>query len=259
MGYARVLHTPLAIGRYLWLRLLYQSGTRSTVPRAIRMRSLGGASLLCRPTRADIFTFKSTFLGGYHLPPHPLPRHATILDLGSNIGYTVADLAYRYPSARVVGVEMDARNYDLAVRNTAHFGPRVQLIHAAVWTDDGEIAYAGEHDDGFQVTAGAPNAGQLSAPAKRIETIMAECGIQRVDYLKMDIEGAEAAIFEHPGWLDRIESLKVEIHPPARRDAIARILDSAGFRCRDASDHPNGLCAVRRSRLDAETPAASRG
>jgi FkbM family methyltransferase len=230
LQYMTVMRTPVDAYRYARLRMRYRSGNSFATPSAIRVRLLGGAPLLCRASQ-DVWTFKSTFLDRFHLPPRPLPENATILDLGSNVGYTVAHLAFLHPSARVVGVELDPRNYELAVQNTARFGPRVQLIHAAVWTKDGEITYTGDQDDAFRVTADADPVHARTAPAKRISTILDDCGIERVDYLKMDIEGAEAAILAGPlDWCDRVGSMKIEVHPREPRSPAARSSNRADSR-----------------------------
>lgn len=252
--YAAIMHSPLDAWRYARLRMLYglaqargvAIGVARSTPARIRVRSLDGAAVLCRPSQ-DVWTFKYTFLEQFHLPPMEIPPHATIVDLGSNVGYTVAHLATRYPEARVIGVEMDAANFELAVRNTASFGERVQLIHAAVWTSDGTISYTGEDDDAFKVAEHADEAGARSAPARRLTSIFDEHGIEQVDYLKMDIEGAEAAILADPaGWCSRVRSMKVEIHAPFSAEECRALLEAQGFSCWLDESHWNCVCAVRK-------------
>lgn len=43
--------------------------------------------------------------------------------------------------------------------------------------------------------------------------IMALVGINRVDLMKIDIEGSEFAIFREASWLDRVDAVTMEIHP----------------------------------------------
>jgi FkbM family methyltransferase len=243
--YARVMQTPLDFWRYMQLRRSVKQQASCAEAKPLRVRSLGGAAMLCRPTQ-DVWTFKHTFLEGFHMPPRELPDHATIVDLGSNVGYTVADLAYRHPTARVIGLEMDARNVELARRNTAWLGPRVEIIHAAAWTSDGEISYAGEADDAFTVTDEKDGADTRTAPAKSLETLFADCALERVDYVKMDIEGAEGAILAGAmKWAERVRSMKIEVHPPVKLEWCRTVLESQGFRCWVDDQHWNCVCAVR--------------
>jgi FkbM family methyltransferase len=246
-AYGDVMQSPMDLARYARLRAAYgrahvhaPRADRPPVP--LRLRALGGNVVLCRASQ-DVWTFKHTFLVGFHLPPAPLGDEATIVDLGSNVGYTVAHLAYRHPTARVIGVEMDAGNFALAEANTAPFGDRVRLVHAAVWTHDGEIAYDGDADDAFAVRDGA---GTRRAPARRLDSLLDELGVEWVDYVKMDIEGAEAAIVgEDPAWLERVGAMKIEIHPPATYESLRTVLERRGFSCARDSRHWDCLVAVR--------------
>jgi FkbM family methyltransferase len=252
-AYGDVMQSPVDVARYARLRAAY-ARARSGAPRveappvALRLKALGGHAVLCRASQ-DVWTLKYTFLSQFHLPPVPLSGGAIIVDLGSNVGYTVAHLAHLYPTARVIGVEMDADNFALAERNTAAFGDRVRLVHAAVWTHDGEIAYEGEGDDAFAVSGDAPAGAATtvrSAPARRLDRILDEHGIHQVDYLKMDIEGAESAILADPdAWIGRVRSMKIEIHPPATFDSLRGVLESNGFTCSRDSRHWDCLVAVR--------------
>lgn len=245
LAYARVLQRPLDWWRYLRLRSRYRADGGAAPPVALRLRSLGGRSVLCRPSR-DVWTLKYTFLEPYHLPPTSLPDESTILDLGSNVGYTVAHFAHLYPRARVIGVEMDARNYELATANVAPWNDRVRMLHAAVWSSDGAVAYAGEYDDAFRVAT--EGAGARQVRAIRIDTILDECGLERVDYLKMDIEGAEAAVLAEPmAWIERVHALKVEVHPPADAAVLRVRLEAHGMRTWLDDEHAHCICAVRDS------------
>lgn len=255
--YAGIMQTPRDLLVYGWLR-----ATRSdhaTGVHAIRVRSLGGSTVFFRASIADVFTFKAAFLKRFHLPPVELPPDAVILDLGSNIGLTVAHLAHTFPLARVIGVEMDAANFALARENTASFGERVTLLHAAVWTTDGTINYGGDRSDGFQVAGPEDGAGTLlTSPALRVDTILDRNGIDVADYVKMDIEGAEEAILESsPAWLDRVRSLKVEVHPPATIESISGLLRARGFRCWTDPHHWNCVCAVRDTPAHVESASSA--
>jgi FkbM family methyltransferase len=245
LQYGGVMQTPLDVARYARLRRAYGRSpvdAARVAPEALHVRALGGLPVLCRASQ-DVWTFKHTFLAQFHLPPVTLGEHATIVDLGSNVGYTVAHLAYRHPTARVIGVELDAANFALAQTNTAAFGGRVQLVHAAVWTHDGEIAYAGDADDAFAVSG---DAGARRAPARRLDTLFDELGVERVDYLKMDIEGAEAAILaDAAAWLDRVQAMKIEVHAPATLESLRALLEPRGFRCARDTRHWDCLIALR--------------
>ncbi|HEU4699647.1 MAG TPA: FkbM family methyltransferase [Gemmatimonadales bacterium] len=251
-----LFRSPVELARYLRLRSAYTRGHPSPEPLTLHLRAVGNRPLLCRGSQ-DVWTLRDTFVRQYHLPPAPLPNDAVIVDLGSNVGYTVAHLAHLHPRARVVGVELDEANHRLAVRNTEAFGARVTILHAGIWTSDGVVAYDGSGDDAFAIIAAAADATasavpatsdatRRQAPALRLETLFERFGLARVDYLKMDIEGAEGAILAGPlAWAERVRALKLEVHPPVSAAWCSERLTAAGFRCRPDPAHPQGVIAER--------------
>jgi FkbM family methyltransferase len=222
--------------------------TRAADPIAVRVRAVTAAPLLCRPGTSDPWVLWDAFRGQFHLPPRPLPADACVVDLGANVGYTAAHFASLYPAGRVIAVEMDGANAVLATRNLAAFGPRVQLLQAAVWSEDGEISYTGGEEQGFRAAPlDAPGPGlQTKVPARSIDSIFRQFAVETVDYLKMDIEGAEAVVLDGPlDWARRVRAMKVEIHPPATREACTAALTRVGFRCENDRHHSHCLVAVR--------------
>ena len=219
-------------------------------PVALHVKSLPDAPLWCRPGTSDARVLWDTFYHQYHLPPKRMPRARCIVDLGANVGYTAAHFAQRYPDARIIAVEMDGDNARMCAQNLAPFGKRCDLIRTAVWSEDGELHYGGEASWSFrvsQVSDGA-DAGARTTSATCLKSLFDQLGIETVDYLKMDIEGAEDAVLRDPKpWIGRVRSMKIELHPPADYATCERILTACGFRCRRDGDHPNCLVAQQRT------------
>jgi FkbM family methyltransferase len=217
-----------------------------TGPVPLGIRGLREAPLLCRPRTMDPITLWDAFHAGYHLPDFELPDRCTILDLGANAGYTAASFAIRYPRARIVAVEMDEDNAALCARNVAQFGTRCQVVHAAVWSEPGAITYGGGnvHDYSVLSTTGSR---LKTARAVTIGGLLTELQIERVDYLKMDIEGAEGPVLHDAReWAPRVLSLSVEVHPPCTIGECKAALEREGFSCRIHGTHSCALIATRR-------------
>jgi hypothetical protein len=51
-----------------------------------------------------------------------------------------------------------------------------------------------------------------------IQTILREQYIDRIDLVKMDIEGHEKIVFEEPEWLANVDNISMELHPQFVRD-----------------------------------------
>ena len=220
-------------------------------PVVLHPRALGGAPVAVRAGTTDRRTFFTTFARRFHHPPEAAPaRIAGVLDLGANVGYTAADLAARFPSASIVAVEMDAANFAQACRNTLAFRERVRCVRAAVWIDDAGVSYRrGALQDAFAVCVddGACDGPVATAPSMTPGRLLDLLPSGRADFVKVDVEGAEAQLLRpgHAGWLARVESLTVELHPPAVPADVQRWLQDAGFTVRRSATHPRALAAWR--------------
>ena len=83
----------------------------------------------------------------------------------------------------------------------------VQVVEGAVWWEPTTLALD-DHGDksGIQVRAG-------EGGGVRALTIPELAGKQKIDILKLDVEGAEKELFEHdPAWLANVGVLMIELH-----------------------------------------------
>jgi FkbM family methyltransferase len=209
----------------------------------LRIRALGGREVVVRPGTSDPATVWGAYARRYHLPPPEIGSPRTIWDLGANIGLTMAHFLYLYPEAKVLGVELDGGNLALARRNVAEWADRCELIHAAVWPTDGEVQYRGwgSGTSNFQVTGGDG----VPVPAVSLNTLMA-AGDGPVDYLKIDIEGAERPVLrEHTDWASEVRSLKVELHGGYSAAECEADLRKLGFRTRVDAHYAACVIGVR--------------
>jgi FkbM family methyltransferase len=212
---------------------------------ALHPRALGGLGVVCRDMTTDAEVFDDTFVGLYHMPPVALKAGAVILDLGANVGYTAAHYLVTVAHSRVIAVEMDEDNLRVCRENLTPFGSRATLLHAAAWTSDGFIEYGGSEAWGLRI-GDEKSAGSRRATAKRVETILNEAGVDRVDFAKVDIEGAEAEVLRaDAAWLRQVNVIMVEHHPPATRESMLAALEGAGFRVSIDTRHSRCLTGVR--------------
>lgn len=230
------------LGR-LW-RLLGTAGAREPRPaggtESLKLRPLGGRTILVRRGSSDADVVWETFSGRYHLPPPDCRERSlrNIWDLGSNIGLTIAHLAVLYPEARIVGVELDAANAALCRSNIAPWSGRCEVRVGAVWHEEGEVSYAGPAgvEYGFSVAstgtgiAAGPAVG--AAPAISLNELHAEHdGGVEVDYVKMDIEGSEREVLRsNTEWAAHVRCINVEVHDPYSVEDCRADLEALGFR-----------------------------
>ena len=209
----------------------------------VRLRALGGRPLVLRPGTDDNWVIRSAFLSGYHLPPEELGVSTvkSVLDLGSSIGATTAHFACRYPEARIVAVELDGPTAAVCRRNVAAWGERCRVIEGAAWSARGALVYevASSSSQAHRVVTapGPATAATLGIPVEDL------VGSEGVDYIKMDIEGAESEVLRvNTGWASRVRAIKVEVHPPYTVDECATDLQALGFSTR--IDERHWACVV---------------
>ncbi|MFN9646300.1 MAG: FkbM family methyltransferase [Cyanobacteriota bacterium] len=151
-----------------------------------------------------------------------IARSRTFLDLGANEGLFSLFALAAHPANRVTAVEAQATLCERLRANLRRngFEARSRVI---------------------QAVAGGPNA-QLAAlrgtppPLTMAELVGSE---QRIDFLKVDIEGSEFALFAtNLDWLARVRFIAMELHPEAGDGAaLRRRLEEHGLIVRQASDH----------------------
>lgn len=210
----------------------------------LNIRALDGRSIGCRPSTTDYLVLWDTFIMRYHLPPEDLGHVSTILDLGSNIGTTIAHLAHLFPDARILGVEPELGNLRLCRLNTRPWASRCQVVHGAVWPEDGVVTIEGEKEQGFQ--ARECRAGEAPISAFRVSTLLEGFGAETIDFVKMDIEGAEMLVLKRAkDWISRVRCLKIEVHSPYSVSQCIADLEAYGFRCAPDNHHPRCVVARR--------------
>ena len=117
----------------------------------------------------------------------------TIVDVGAHIGMASILFALKYPAARIIAIEPEPSNFSALVRNTNPY-KTITAIQAALWRQDGEVnlGSSNAHPKGaFQIVEN----GRQPVRAITMDTLMRETGLDSIDFLKVDIEGAEIGRF----------------------------------------------------------------
>jgi len=154
-----------------------------------------------------------------------------VVDLGANIGLASVFFGLRYPRAKIFSIEPEENNFALLVANTMALGDRVQARHAAVWVRDGLINLHTEGEDGSSLGEWGVQVSEMTSESScmtkcfKLPTLLDQAGINKVDILKIDIEGAELELFSNgtDEWLQRIGLIIIETHDrfrPGSEEAV---------------------------------------
>ena len=138
-------------------------------------------------------------------------RPKRILDGGANIGLASMYWKQLFPDAEIVAVEPDADNFELLERNTRHL-EKVSLIHGGLWP--GRTRLRVRHPGAWKYAISLEEDENGIIEAHSIPSIMKDKGWDRIDVVKLDVEGAEVPLLAESSaeWIDQIDTLIVEIH-----------------------------------------------
>jgi FkbM family methyltransferase len=120
-----------------------------------------------------------------------LGSDSVVVDLGANVGAFAGDVIERF-GCRVWAVEAVP---ELAERLRGRAG--IVVEHAAMGGREGHAdleTFAGRYASAV-LDAPTPSLGRVRVPATTLEALLARHGLERVDLLKVDIEGSELEMF----------------------------------------------------------------
>ena len=141
-----------------------------------------------------------------------------IVDCGAYVGYSTAYFLNKFPDSRIVAIEADGDNFGVAKLNLSHYEHRVTLLHSAIWSRRGGLVVVrGQYGDGREWANQVREciSGEIAdVTAVDLLSLMDDAGLNEVDLLKIDIEGAERVVFteDYEPWLDRVRNIAIELH-----------------------------------------------
>lgn len=168
-----------------------------------------------RKNTSDINVFSEMFLFkdyNYSLPFIP----KTIVDAGANVGYASLWFYNQYPNSYIIAIEPEQSNFSLLKLNTKNI-PNISLYKKGLWSKSTTLEIINEEGSkyGF-ITKEVPNSkkGIDTCTVMNLLEDFATKGINEIDILKIDIEGAEKEVFSHDikDWLPRTKVIIIELH-----------------------------------------------
>lgn len=144
-----------------------------------------------------------------------------VMDCGAHVGLSALWFASRFPEAQVYSIEPDAANFELLQTNARAYSQIVPL-RGGVWSRscDLEIRNPNSGSASFQlqeVHASGSGTGSASGPGVlrgyTIDEVFRSEAQNRLFLVKIDVEGAEAELFQGPTqWMDDTTTVVIELH-----------------------------------------------
>ena len=123
------------------------------------------------------------------------PEGGVFVDVGANVGtYAMALARHVGPAGKVIAIEPHPVTHArLAFNNSASGHRQVKLVAAAAAATDGELMIETDGDNlgASHIVTGEVSNKAIRVPSLRLQRILDEGGVTRVDALKIDIEGFE--------------------------------------------------------------------
>jgi FkbM family methyltransferase len=124
-----------------------------------------------------------------------VPAGGSFVDVGANVGTYALPLAQHVgASGRVIAIEPHPVTHArLAFNRSASGLNQVTLVAAAAGDCDGELMIETDGDNlgASHIVTGTAGAGAIRVLSLRLQRVLDEAGVTRVDTLKIDIEGFE--------------------------------------------------------------------
>lgn len=148
----------------------------------------------------------------YDFKMNKITNPEVIVDCGANIGLISIFYANKYPDAKIISIEPEESNYEMLEYNLKKY-PNIQCFKGAVWSKETNLKIINENGDknAFIVKELSESS---DIRALSISAIMARYKLEKIDILKIDIEGSEKVLFENNSheWLRFVKVLVIELH-----------------------------------------------
>lgn len=176
--------------------------------------------IFLRPYSSDPQVFNQHIIEGELLPIVSYFEKFQItpklmIDGGGNIGLATLFILAYFPNVKSYVFEPNRSNFEMLNRNLT--SDKVILEQRALWFEDGWVYPKDDSSEwGFSVGKNQISPSSKPLPAVSLFNILEKWNHEEIDYLKLDIEGAEEEIFYHHEKifqkLKRIRCISVEPH-----------------------------------------------
>jgi FkbM family methyltransferase len=170
-----------------------------------------------RQSTSDLGVFEQIFVHKEYSALDDM-KFKVIVDCGAYVGYSTVYFLNKFPDSRVVAIEADGANFDVCKLNLSPYEHRVKLLHSAIWSRKADLVVVrGKYRDGREWASQVREciSGEIADVRGRdLLSLIDDAGLNEIDLLKVDIEGAERVVFKEDceAWLRRVRNIAIELH-----------------------------------------------
>lgn len=239
------LFLPVAVRSFRWFKhpmnlLNHYFHNRSPAERVVELRN--GIRIHFSSAPDDLSTVVVVFLKKDY---GEIPEHGVVIDIGANIG-VFSLYAVSRGASRVFAFEPNREAYDVLVRNieSNNLSSKILPFNLAVGGGGYDTVniprVSSAHNRTLKLVSESHKDQYDTVSCITLEKILSASGVEHVDLLKMDCEGAEYEILE--GTSDRtlssIQRLRMEYHGQPIHEITSR-LGRLGYAVENHHQEPN--------------------
>lgn len=188
--------------------------------------------IFLRKGTKDHETFREIFIDNiYNIPLHIYPK--TIIDAGGNIGLASRFFKHKYPESQVVLIEVDPENCKMVQKNLNTYSNLI-VLNKGLYNTNTYFKIKDMYNATNSYVVEEATQDDYDIESVTISDIIQENNWESVDLLKIDIEGAEKALFSshYEGWLPKVAIIMIETHDRMVAQCsitVMKALDMYGF------------------------------
>jgi FkbM family methyltransferase len=203
--------TPAGKAKLVWAAVWLPLSKGGLGPLRVRVTKGGRRFTLLLGGAADLATVGEVLVDElYEVPEAEGAR--VILDLGSHIGTSIVFFRQRHPRAEIHGFEPDPDTFALLQANVGAL-EGVTIDPRAVAGGPGDaVLNASRNTLASSLVARGGNGHTVAVRTVGLDGIIEELGLERVDLLKLDIEGAEYDVLANAARLGTVQAIVGELH-----------------------------------------------
>jgi len=192
--------------------------------------NFAGFEFIVPDVRSFLWQFKEIFVEEYYRFNVDVDN-PIIYDCGANVGTSCAYFKTLFSSSKIKAFEADPKVGEILRKNlTSNKIENVEIIHKAVWINNDGVEIGLEGADGSSIYL---KNNTTFIPSIRLKDLLES--ETRIDFLKLDIEGAEFEVMNDcRKSLNNVKNIFIEFHSfkdhPQNLSEILKILEEANFR-----------------------------
>ncbi|HNW96729.1 MAG TPA: FkbM family methyltransferase [Candidatus Paceibacterota bacterium] len=178
----------------------------------VKYYSLIFKPLIIRKNTTDINVFKGIFVfNELELPIDINPK--LIIDAGAYTGLSSLYYSLKYPNAKILAIEPEDSNFKILERHTKN-NSNIFRVNAGLWYRDAFLKITDRNTGKWGFVTEETSESNYDIKAVTIDTLLKQSGFDKIDILKLDIEGSERDLFSNDcsSWIDKVNVIAIELH-----------------------------------------------